>query len=230
MNWDLYRAVMARADIRPAAKVVAVVLLDAADADGKSWLSRREIARRCALNRATVFRALASLREAGVISVERVPPGGALPNDGVAKREVAICDVSHPAATGVASCNTRGRILQHPCRDPLIDPPVIPKDTPESFRLLWAALKTVRFVVKSGAKKTVEQQVADPALLCEYLLGPDFAGVDHVAELRAAAAWTAERKSQRRDRLGQFLKNWFSRAQKTIHSPDGAVPKWRREL
>jgi hypothetical protein len=221
---------MGRSDIRPAAKLVAVVLLEAADNDGKSWLSRREIARRCGLNRATVFRALAALQETGVISVERVQPGGTLPSGGVAKREVAICDVSHPATTGVASCNNRGRILQHPCRDPLIDPPVIPKDTPESFRLLWAALKTVRFVLKSGAKKTVEQQVADPVLLCEYLSGPDFAGVDLVAELRAAAAWTAERKSQRRDRLGQFLKNWFSRAKKTIPASSCSVPRWKKEL
>ncbi len=91
------------------------------------------------------------------------------------------------------------------------------------FVTIWDLMNTVKFATKDGSMRTVCQKVAKPRAVCECLSSDLYKSVNAKKEFTIAAAWTAERKSQHRNKLGMFLRNWFDTAAKNQDKPETAA-------
>ena len=67
----LPKAILARADLTPAAKIVFAVLQDRQGANGKSWPGERRLAADCGLGLGTVCACVRQLEAAGLVAVDR---------------------------------------------------------------------------------------------------------------------------------------------------------------
>lgn len=101
-------AVFERSQSRGMARLVLVALADCADNDGICWPSLPTLAKKAAVDRATVIRHLAGLEKAGELSVQRIHGRGNRYR--ITIGPVAECDPSQPATS-----RTLPRDQSHPC-------------------------------------------------------------------------------------------------------------------
>ncbi len=243
MNIDWIAAVMADPSITATTKNVAFALAARANEDGISVASREALAKAGGCSVGSVTRATKALLKSGCVlgcelnglpAVKLEPAGCKMklestkltPQQKVSPLPLPLASPSpSPLPKVVTSMNKQESNTKNKKDKSLKSSNSTPGwllAKSHRFNEVWALMQDVQFVTKDGTMEAVSDNVANPEVLCTCLSAREYSTVDAGAEFRAAAAWTAERKKNRRDKLGMYLRNWFKRAAETRAKTDGS--------
>lgn len=213
MNREMVRRILKDPDMTPSDKLVGVVIYDRS-IYGYCWLDKKTIAFEAGVTPKTVSRAIGRLKKRHYIEQKSYAAGDVLPTNRTAKHPRTL----FRAVDKLSYCGDK---LSAPCRvlrsvgNKSMNGRESKKDLATKsnrFTALWQLFHTVKFCTKNGHMSTVMDNVAMPEPVCAVLSGPIYKEVDLERSMHDAAAWTCEHKRNRRDRLGAFLRNWFTKA------------------
>jgi len=125
-------------------KMVLLSICDNANDQGQAFLLVKTIARRCGMDRATIYRHIAELEKIGCVERRQRPGRSSIfivhaakfpppqPDDGDDFEPVAICDPSQPATSPVANCDTHPSQIATPPSQPATHNHLLTITTPKN--------------------------------------------------------------------------------------------------
>lgn len=163
-------------------KMVLLSICDNANEEGQAFLLVKTIAKKCGMDRATIYRHIAELERLGCIA-RRARPGRssiflvyaskfpeAPADDGEDFEPVANCDPSHPATSPVANCDTYPSQIATPLSQPATHNHLLTLTTPKK-----GAVED-----KPAKKATPKRAKSSEITLTEFLDQCDDADVEYI--------------------------------------------------